>query len=88
MLEAFLESGDYLVGNSLTLADLACITNLSSMKEFVPIDNKKFTKLTAYVERIYQLPYFEEANQAGNDLYIGLIKKAMKDNIRKSFDSK
>lgn len=72
----------------MSLADFAVITNLLSMKEHVPIDSTKCSKLIVYIERMRQLPYFEEVNKAGNDIYVGWVKKAMKDNIRKSFDSK
>lgn len=87
-LELFLENGDFIVGNSLTVADFTCITHLSSMKELVPIDSKKYAKLIAYIERMFQLPFFEIINKASSDMFVNFVKKSMKDNIRKSFDSK
>lgn len=87
-LEVFLQNGDFLVGNSLTVADFTLIVHLAGIKEFIPIDAKKFAKLTAYIERMFQLPYFGEINTAATEMYVNFIKKMMKDNIRKSFDSK
>ena len=55
---------DYLVGNTLTLADLSCITSLSSMNALFSIDDTKYPNLTAYIERMKQLPYYDECNTA------------------------
>lgn len=51
LLEATLQS-DYLVGNSLTLADISCSTSLSTLNALFPIDANKCPKLVAYLQRL------------------------------------
>jgi glutathione S-transferase len=41
LLEAVLKNHDYLVGNSLTLADISSIATISSIGGVVPIDADK-----------------------------------------------
>ncbi|KFB39337.1 glutathione s-transferase E4 [Anopheles sinensis] len=58
-------TGDYIVGNSLTLADLSCIASISSIHAIFPIDQSKYPKLAAWVDRLSQLPYYKATNQEG-----------------------
>lgn len=74
LLEVFFQEDLYLVGNSLTVADLVCIANVSSMDGLVPIDAVKYPKLTAWLERVKQLPYYEEANGKHDATYIKFLK--------------
>lgn len=60
LLEAFLENGDYLCGNDLTVADFACISTISSADQFAPIDEKKYPKLQGWLNRMAQIPYYNE----------------------------
>uniref|UniRef100_A0A1Q3FSC8 glutathione transferase n=1 Tax=Culex tarsalis TaxID=7177 RepID=A0A1Q3FSC8_CULTA len=43
---------DYIVGSSLTLADLSCISSIASINALFPIDATKFPKLAAWFARI------------------------------------
>lgn len=62
-LEAFLANDDYLVGDELSLADLACITSVSQMEIFAPIDSDKYPRLSGWMQRLdSQLPYLKEIN--------------------------
>lgn len=64
--EKFLANADYLVGSTLTLADIACITTISSIKSVVPIDADKYPKLSVWYDRVATvLPEFSEINEAG-----------------------
>ena len=57
---AYLEScltGDYLVGNSLTLADIAVVNQLINLNHGgVPVDAAKYPKLAAYYARLTARP--------------------------------
>lgn len=64
-MEAFLASNEYLVGNSLTVADLCCITSISAIELLMTIDEKKYPKLMKWARKIEQLPYYAEANDEG-----------------------
>ena len=66
-IEKFLESSSYLVGESMTLADLSLWTLSESMMQVIPIDNEKFPKINAWLERMRQLPYYEELNKKDNN---------------------
>ncbi|XP_055543888.1 glutathione S-transferase 1-like [Wyeomyia smithii] len=62
LLEGMLQS-DYLVGNSLTLADISCSTSLSTLHALFPVDADKCPKLIAYLSRLEQnLPNHKEYN--------------------------
>lgn len=57
-LESFLQTDLYLVGNTLTLADLCTIATVSSMNFLVEIEGVKYPKLTAWIKRMESLPYY------------------------------
>lgn len=57
---------DYIVGNTLTLADVSCIATIATMEEFFPMDHSKYPKLVAWIERLRtNLPQYEQLNQEG-----------------------
>ncbi|KAH8304371.1 glutathione S-transferase 1-like [Drosophila kikkawai] len=74
-LETFLKGQDYIAGSQLTIADFSIISTLSSLEAFVDIDPAKYTRVTAWVKRLEQLPYYEEANAKGARTFTEIIKK-------------
>uniref|UniRef100_A0A1Y9IW45 glutathione transferase n=1 Tax=Anopheles minimus TaxID=112268 RepID=A0A1Y9IW45_9DIPT len=57
---------DYMVGNTLTLADISCIATIATMEEFFPMDRSKYPALVAWIERLRNtLPEYEKLNQEG-----------------------
>lgn len=80
MLEGVLQNNKYLVGNHLTLADLACIATISSGLEIIPMCEMKYPKLTAWVKLISELPYYQETNQKGVDELVQLFKEILQKN--------
>lgn len=52
LIEKFLQNDLYLVGDQITVADLACITSITQTTIFVPIDIVTYPKLGAWVNRI------------------------------------
>ncbi|XP_058121208.1 glutathione S-transferase 1-like [Anopheles ziemanni] len=56
---------DYVVGSSLTIADFSCISSIATLVGVVPLDEEKFPKISAWMNRMKELPYYEEANGAG-----------------------
>ncbi|XP_017079256.1 glutathione S-transferase 1-like [Drosophila eugracilis] len=73
-LNLFLESGDYLAGDNLTIADFHVTAALTGFVVFLPVDATKFPKLAAWVQRIKELPYYEEANGSRATQIIEFIK--------------
>lgn len=71
-LEIFLANSKYLVGNTMTVADISCITTVSSLL-FAPINPIKYPKLNEWIKRMKQLPYYE-TNENGAGIILSLIK--------------
>ncbi|XP_053692126.1 uncharacterized protein LOC128740591 [Sabethes cyaneus] len=58
---------DYVAGKALTIADFSCVSSFASVIGVVPLDKTKHPKCSAWLERLKQLPYYEEANGSGAD---------------------
>uniref|UniRef100_A0A2M4AXM0 glutathione transferase n=1 Tax=Anopheles triannulatus TaxID=58253 RepID=A0A2M4AXM0_9DIPT len=57
---------DYIVGNTITLADLSCIATIATMEAFFPLeDRSSYPKLYAWIERMSQLADYDRLNQQG-----------------------
>lgn len=65
IMEGFLENNLYLCGDEMTIADLCCIATVSSLTEIATIDAEKYPKLLEWIDRMSQLPYYEEQNAIG-----------------------
>lgn len=61
-LEMFLADGHYMAGNELSVADFSAIPSISTMMASGIIDFAKYQKISAWVERMTKLPYYEEVN--------------------------
>jgi len=72
-MEAFLKDHDYVAGDHLTIADFSLISTISSSVAFVDIDSSKWKKLSAWIKRMEELPYYSE-NSIGAQQYIAKIK--------------
>lgn len=70
LMEAFLEKHNYVCGNEMTIADLCCVATISSVGHYGPIDSAKYPKLLAWLKRMAQLPYYNEANGIGAEMLI------------------
>lgn len=60
LLEAFLTGSEYLVGNSLTVADFACVATVSSYQMHITIEPEQYPNVTAWFKRLSALPYYDE----------------------------
>jgi len=83
LLEAVLQNSPYLVGSNLTLADLSCITSVTSVNKIFPLSEEKYPKINAWIKRLGTLPYYQEINQAGADVLQQLYKDKLAENQRK-----
>lgn len=76
-MERFLESGDYLCGSTVTIADFCAIATVCSLDKLAPIDAELYPKLTAWIGRLAALPYYEEVcGAAGKQLQAYVEQKA------------
>lgn len=62
LLEVFLEDGPYFVGNGLTVADFCICATLTSIINYFPLDEKRHSKLTVWLDKMKALEYYERAN--------------------------
>ncbi|XP_053690781.1 glutathione S-transferase 1-like [Sabethes cyaneus] len=80
LLEGMLQS-DYLVGDSLTLADISCSTSLTTLNLLFPVDADKCPKLVAYLKRLEQnLPNHKEFNLERSKLSEAHLKQKLIEN--------
>lgn len=76
IIEGFLDGNSYVAGDTLTLADLSIWANLLSFQFLVPVDEKKFPKLTKWLERMNSLPTYE-INQSGANEHLTFIQRCI-----------
>lgn len=78
LVEKFLVD-EYIVGNTLTVADFSFVSVLETINSFDPIPSEKYPKTVAYIEKVIkQLPYFEDINREGIDILVNYIKSLKK----------
>lgn len=63
-VEGFLQGGAFLVGDTLTLADLAMSTTVNNILEWAPLEkSERYKRIVAWLRRIEsELPYYAELN--------------------------
>lgn len=61
-LEIFLNDDLYFVGNNLTVADFSILATVTTLMNYVELDGKRYPKIFAWLNRMKELPYYEEAN--------------------------
>lgn len=59
-VEKFLENDPFLVGNQVTVADLAAGATVSYFKFLVEINAVKYPKMCEWLDRLKTVPYFNE----------------------------
>lgn len=65
LMEAFLENGNYVCGNEITIADFCCIATISSIDKIAVIDAEKFPKLFGWTKRMEAIPFYGSENAVG-----------------------
>ncbi|XP_017087046.1 glutathione S-transferase 1 [Drosophila bipectinata] len=72
-VESFLEH-DYLAGDHVTIADFSLVSTITSIGVFLEMDVAKYPKIEAWLERLKELPYYEEANGSGAAQFVDLLR--------------
>lgn len=72
-LEAFLGNQTYLCGPQLTIADYSCVSSVSSLVGLAPIEAQRYPKLSAWLERMAQLPDYQSNNGNGAQMLIDMF---------------
>lgn len=74
LLETFLGDNDYVAGPELTIADFSVFTSVCSLMVFLDLDASKYPNTAAWLQRLKELPYHEEANGVGAAHFEALLK--------------
>lgn len=72
-VEVFLKDHDYIAGDQLTIADYSIVTSVTCLVAYVDIDPAKYPKLTAWLKRLEQVPYYSE-NSIGAQQFVAAVK--------------
>jgi glutathione S-transferase len=63
-LEAFLDGKKWVAGDAVSIADYSLISSVNSLNALIPIDPKKYPRVSAWFKRCEELPEYE-ANRMG-----------------------
>ncbi|KAL0868354.1 hypothetical protein ABMA27_007873 [Loxostege sticticalis] len=75
-MEKFLTT-PWLAGEEVTLADISCVSTISSMNEIVPIDEKVYPKLVAWLQRCSEQDFFQKGNAKNIVLFREMIRNKL-----------
>lgn len=83
-LEAFLTSDPFLVGNTLTIADISVAVTVLQQEVFAPLTADKHSKIMAWLKRVRgAAPAFDEINAENSKQLKELILKTKEANKQK-----
>ncbi|XP_046386069.1 glutathione S-transferase 1-like [Ischnura elegans] len=76
-LEKFLDCNEWVAGENMTIADFCCVSTVSSLDVLIPI-GPKYPNLSAWYKRCKEkMVGYEEANQAGLNIFERVVKSAL-----------
>ena len=73
-LDKFLRDKNYLIGPSLTVADLCCVATVSTATIITPIATQKYPNLSTWYRTCKNLPYYEQGNGVGLNKLDALVE--------------
>lgn len=83
ILNRFLENSLYVCGDNLTIADFCLVATATSLTEVVPFDPVAHAKVLQWIDRLAELPYYEEKNANG----ARMVQVAFKEFLAKNINS-
>lgn len=80
ILEVFLATDPFLVGKSLTIADICAATEVLPLEIYAPLQADKHRNILAWLNRVRQaIPFFDEMNvnivKEYRDMLMGVLEK-------------
>lgn len=85
ILEAFLATDPFLVGNSLTIADISVANSVLPLEFYAPLQTDKHPKILAWLDRIRQtIPIFDEINAKPIQEFRQLLQATLQKNAQKA----
>ncbi|CAH1154578.1 unnamed protein product [Phaedon cochleariae] len=73
MVEKFLQKTKYVAGDQMTIADISFVTSITTWNPYMPLPEAQFPKITAWLKKMKELPYYSE-NQIGLDQFLQVLK--------------
>jgi len=73
IVETCLGDNKYMAGDQLTLADFSYAASIGTF-EIIELSLADWPKLSAWLNRMKELPYYKEANQDGIDMFKEFVK--------------
>lgn len=62
LLNALFEDNEYLVGNTITVGDFACVTTVTQLEVVFEIDDVAYPNIRPWLKRMEELPNFYDIN--------------------------
>lgn len=86
LLEEILKRSDdqYLVGNTLTIADITCANSILGAEIVLKINSEKFPKITEWIKRLSTHSYFNQLIEGVNEFDVVLQKMLNKNKENKN----
>lgn len=79
VLENYLTTNKFMASNDrFTVADLAIFAWMESMVQVFTVEN--YPKITAWLDEMRKVSYYQTANKAGADLHIKIFRGALERN--------
>ena len=88
ILEAFLATDPFLVGDKPTLADISVATTSIAIGVYAPLQNDKYPKIFAWLKRVKEaIPVFDEINSSNLKFYRTTIQGTLEKNRQSQVDN-
>lgn len=75
-VEFFLKDNKYVAGNSLSIADFSIVNTITNANHLVPLDEGTYPKITAWINCLKTLPYYNIV-QVGGELFKAVVKSKL-----------
>lgn len=80
LLNALFRENDYLVGDTVTVGDLACITTVTQLEVVVDIDDVQYPNIRPWLKRMEELPNFYDINIDSVDAFREFLHEFLEGN--------
>lgn len=77
--EKYLERTPFIATDHITVADISCVSSVSTLDVFVPV-GEEFPKLREWWEKLQAQEWYEKANVPGLTQFAGILKQAIANN--------
>lgn len=84
LLEVFLKSDKFLVGDNLTIADICAALTVLLLVVYAPLSADKYPNILGWLSRVSEtIPFFDELNAKYSEVYRQLVQVTIEKNKQK-----